>query len=47
VGGTSVGGCVMGELALGVSMLAAGILGLGAVVVYVLRYLPGTEPWGS
>jgi hypothetical protein len=31
----------MSDLALGISMLAAGILGFGAVVVYVLRYLLG------
>jgi hypothetical protein len=37
----------MMDLALGISMLAAGILGFGAVVVYVLRYLPWTEHWGS
>ena len=36
----------MGELAIGISMLAAGILGFGAVVVYVLRWLPA-QPWGS
>jgi hypothetical protein len=35
------------DLALGISMLAAGILGFGAVVVYALRYLPGVEHWGS
>ena len=40
-------GIVMSDLALGISMLGAGILGFGAVVVYVLRYLPGAEPWGS
>jgi hypothetical protein len=38
-----VGGCVMSELA----MLAAGVLVGGAVVVYLLRFLPGTEHWGS
>jgi len=42
-----VGGCVMIDLALGISMLAAGILGFGAVVVYALRYVPLTEHWGS
>jgi hypothetical protein len=35
------------DLALGISMLAAGILGFGAVVVYALRYVPLTEHWGS
>ena len=40
-------GCVMIDLALGISMLAAGILGFGAVVVYALRYVPLTEHWGS
>jgi uncharacterized membrane protein len=40
-------GCVMVDLALGISMLAAGILGFGAVVVYALRYVPLTEHWGS
>ena len=42
-----VWGCVMSDLALGISMLAAGILGFGAVVVYALRYVPLTEHWGS
>jgi hypothetical protein len=36
----------MSDLALGISMLAPG-LGFGAVVVYVLRYLPWTEQRGS
>ena len=40
-------GCVMIDLAIGISMLAAGILGFGAVVVYALRYVPLTEHWGS
>jgi hypothetical protein len=37
----------MGELALGISMFAAAILVGGAVVVYLLRLLAGTEHWGS
>jgi hypothetical protein len=37
----------MGELAVGISMLAAAILVGGAVVVYLLRLLPGAEHWGS
>jgi len=37
----------MGDFSLGILMLAAGILGFGAVVVYVLRWLPGAEHWGS
>jgi hypothetical protein len=36
----------MSELALGISMLAAGMLVVGVVVVYLLRLLPG-EHWGS
>ena len=39
-------GAVMSDFALGISVLAAGLL-LGAVgVVYVLRF-PWTEHWGS
>ena len=37
----------MDDFALGMSMFAAGILFGGAVVVYLLRYLPVTEHWGS
>ena len=36
----------MGELAIGISMLAAGIVVGGAVVVYFLRWLPA-QHWGS
>jgi len=43
---SGLGACVMGELAtLGISILAAGVI--AGLVFYLLRYLPGTEHWGS
>ena len=40
-------GCVMGELVIGISTLAAGIVAGGVVVFYLLRWMPGVEHWGS
>ena len=37
----------MDDFALGISMFAAAILFGGAVVVYLLRLLPGVVHWGS